>query len=199
MLKFDALKLLSLVQFLLNSLRVFFVICYFVQSANMFKVMGKMLLLHFVSQHRQLCCACSLSHLALRVTLSVVWVYCVLWITRHCLRITVPLLCTEIKRCWLTYTNHTFLHKTSNTMLHASLVTSHAIHGIHNIIPYIMEQVYVIQFGEYSDILHIIPCQLINIYWCFMECVVFVFWVYTETPKLEVESNMVSGPISIQF
>lgn len=36
------MKLCSLVQFLLNSLKVFFVTCYFTQSANIYKMIGKM-------------------------------------------------------------------------------------------------------------------------------------------------------------
>jgi len=50
-LEFDALKLCSLVKFLLNSLKVFFLICYFIQSADIYKMKGKMQFLHSVRQH----------------------------------------------------------------------------------------------------------------------------------------------------
>jgi hypothetical protein len=47
-LEYDALKLCSLVQFLLNRLKVFFAICYSTQSANIYKMIGKIQLLHSV-------------------------------------------------------------------------------------------------------------------------------------------------------
>jgi hypothetical protein len=47
-LEFDALRLCSFVQFLMNSLKVFFVIFYFIESADIFKVICKIELLYSV-------------------------------------------------------------------------------------------------------------------------------------------------------